>query len=131
MSGIVHSEGHVADLAQHRRLFLRNRRVNLTDPEHDDQEAAFFISVDLYVPYGACTPASDSLDEVVDYEVMWHAIEDCRRAHIGGVADFCGAVAQRLISNAAIRAVRVRACRRGEDAAGTQSSYETVYAIRH
>ncbi|MEX3936926.1 hypothetical protein AB4Y32_35105 [Paraburkholderia phymatum] len=131
MSGVACTEVPAADLAQHRRLFLRNRRVNLNDPKHDDEEAAFLISIDLYVPYGTCTPASDSLDEVVDYEVMWHAIEDCRRAHIKGVADFCGAVAQRLISNAAIRAVRVRAGKREEDSAGTQVSYETVYAIRH
>ena len=61
------------DLAECRRMFLKNYEISMNIGVHDFEkkgEQRVIVNIDVYVKLGDCTPVSDQLSEVVDYDFM-------------------------------------------------------------
>lgn len=76
----------ISELAQCRRLFLRNHEVDIGIGAHAFEQGRrqrVRINVDLYVPLACSTPVGDALDEVVDYDFVREIVrERVDRGHI-------------------------------------------------
>lgn len=75
-----------SELAQCRRLFLRNHEVDIGIGAHAFEQGRpqrVRINVDLYVPLACSTPVGDALHEVVDYDFVREVVrERVGRGHI-------------------------------------------------
>lgn len=98
-------------LADCRRLFLRNYEVHINIGVHDFEkrgEQRVVINVDLFVPLVESTPREDRLHEVVDYDFMRATVaERVGRGHIHLQETLCDDLAGALLANPQVRAVRV------------------------
>jgi dihydroneopterin aldolase len=100
-----------AQLAQCRRLFLREVVLNANIGIHDRERAGkqkLVISVDLFVPLAESTPAHDNIREVVDYDFVRAVIRDrIERGHINLQETLVDDIAASLLAHPGVTAVRV------------------------
>jgi len=98
-------------LAECRRLFLRNYEVNINIGVHDFEkrgEQRVVINVDLFIPLSTSTPVADKLAEVVDYDFMRSTIaQRVARGHIHLQETLCDDVARMMLEHPQVLAVRV------------------------
>jgi len=98
-------------LADCRRLFLRNYEVNINIGVHDFEkrgEQRVVINVDLFIPLSTSTPVADKLAEVVDYDFMRSTIaQRVARGHIHLQETLCDDVARMMLEHPQVLAVRV------------------------
>jgi dihydroneopterin aldolase len=98
-------------LADCRRLFLRNFRLDVNIGIHDFEKAGaqrMFINVDLFVPLSESTPRNDKIHEVVDYDLIRQTImARTSQGHINLQETLCDEIAEALLLNPRVRAVRV------------------------
>lgn len=99
-------------LADCRRLFLRNYKVNMRigvyQFEQENEQCVVF-NVDLFVPLALSTPVADQLSEVLDYGLIRRTIIECTaHGHIHLQETLCDNIAQSLLAHPSIRAARVR-----------------------
>ncbi len=98
-------------LAECRRLFLRNYEVNINIGVHDFEkrgEQRVVINVDLFIPLATSTPVADKLAEVVDYDFMRSTIaQRVARGHIHLQETLCDDVARMMLEHPQVLAVRV------------------------
>ena len=98
-----------------RRIFLRDHEVSVQIGAHDfekGQPQRVIFNVELFVPYAASTPQSDSLSEVVDYDFVREVI--ARRVATGHVElqeTLCDDLAGRLLAHPQVWAVRLSSCK--------------------
>jgi dihydroneopterin aldolase len=106
LSALIHPQ-----LADCRRLFLRNYEVNINIGVHDFEkrgEQRVVINVDLYIPLAASTPVADKLREVVDYDFIRSTIaQRVGRGHIHLQETLCDDVARMMLEHPQVMAVRV------------------------
>ncbi|MEO8278256.1 MAG: dihydroneopterin aldolase [Ideonella sp.] len=99
------------DLADCRRLFLRNYKVHAHIGAHSFETLAaqrVVFNVDLYVPLALSTPSQDRLDEVLDYDFIRTTIsERIARGHIVLQETLCDDVLRLMLANPRVRAARV------------------------
>ncbi|MBR7799889.1 dihydroneopterin aldolase [Undibacterium fentianense] len=102
---------HHPQLADCRRLFLRNYEVNINIGVHDFEkkgEQRVMINVDLYIPLALSTPKDDQLDEVVDYDFMRGTIAArVAQGHVHLQETLCDDVAKIMLAHPRVKAVRV------------------------
>lgn len=107
MSALTHRE----ELADCRRLFLRNHEIAVHIGVHDFEHGApqrIRFNVDLYVPLALSTPSSDQLDEVVDYDFIRHTIsERVARGHIQLQETLADDLLRAMLAHPKVRAARV------------------------
>lgn len=107
MSALTHRE----ELAGCRRLFLRNHEIAVHIGVHDFEQVApqrIRFNVDLYVPLALSTPTADSLDEVVDYDFIRHAIsERVAKGHIQLQETLADDLLRAMLAHPKVRAARV------------------------
>ena len=98
-------------LADCRRLFLRNYEVNINIGVHDFEkrgEQRVIINVELFVPLANTTPVEDKLREVVDYDFMRATIaRRVGQGHIHLQETLCDDVAAAMLEHPLVRAVSV------------------------
>jgi dihydroneopterin aldolase len=98
-----------------RRLFLRGLTVqaHIGIHAHELQAAQrIVIDVDLYVPFEGTRPRNDRIDEVVDYDFVRTVVYGrVAQGHINLQETLCDAIAQALLGNTQISAVRVSTCK--------------------
>jgi len=106
LSALIHPQ-----LADCRRLFLRNYEVNINIGVHDFEkrgEQRVIINVDLYIPLASSTPVADKLNEVVDYDFIRSTIaQRVSRGHIHLQETLCDDVARMMLEHPNVLAVRV------------------------
>ncbi|MFZ6843058.1 dihydroneopterin aldolase [Undibacterium sp. RuTC16W] len=102
---------HYSQLADCRRLFLRNYEVMINIGVHDFEkkgEQRVLINVDLYIPLALSTPTADHLDEVVDYDFIRETIaQRMAQGHVHLQETLCDDVAKHMLTHPRVRAVRV------------------------
>lgn len=102
---------HHPQLANCRRLFLRNYEVNINIGVHEFEkkgEQRVLINVDLYIPLELSTPKDDQLDEVVDYDFMRSTIAArVSQGHIHLQETLCDDVAKSMLAHPRVKAVLV------------------------
>lgn len=102
---------HHPQLANCRRLFLRNYEVNINIGVHEFEkkgEQRVLINVDLYIPLELSTPKDDQLDEVVDYDFMRSTIAArVSQGHIHLQETLCDDVAKSMVAHPRVKAVLV------------------------
>ena len=98
-----------------RKLFLRGYELQVRIGIHDFELQApqrMRFDVDLYVSYAHSSPTEDRIDEIVDYDFVRDTIRRlCETGHINLQETLCDAIAQALLSNAQVAAVRVSTCK--------------------
>ncbi|WP_153099159.1 dihydroneopterin aldolase [Paraburkholderia hayleyella] len=98
-------------LADCRRLFLRNYEVHINIGVHDFEkrgEQRVVINVELFVPLALSTPLGDHLSEVVDYDFMRSTIaRRVGQGHIHLQETLCDDLVRTLLAHPQVRAVRV------------------------
>ena len=94
-----------------RKLFLRGFELQVRIGIHDFELQApqrMRFDVDLYVPYAHSNPTQDRIEEIVDYDFVRDTIRRlCDAGHINLQETLCDAIAQALLGNTQISAVRV------------------------
>lgn len=99
------------DLADCRRLFLRNYVVNINIGVHDFEkrgEQRVVINVDLYVPLAQSTPTTDELHEVVDYDFIRRTVaERVQQGHIQLQETLADDLLKAMLTHPRVRAARV------------------------
>ena len=94
-----------------RRLFLRDHEVQVHIGAHDFEKGVsqrLIFNVELFVPYEGCTPVSDSLSEVVDYDFVRELIaRRIARGHVELQETLCDELVQQLLAHPRVRAVRL------------------------
>lgn len=99
------------DLADCRRLFLRNYVVNINIGVHDFEkrgEQRVIINVDLYVPLAQSTPTADELHEVVDYDFIRRTVaERVQQGHIQLQETLADDLLKAMLTHPRVRAARV------------------------
>jgi len=98
-----------------RKLFLRGFELQVRIGIHDFELQApqrMRFDVDLYVPYAYSNPTQDRIEEIVDYDFVRDTIRRlCDAGHINLQETLCDAIAQALLVNTQISAVRVSTCK--------------------
>ena len=99
------------DLADCRRLYLRNYRVNANIGIHDFERAGaqrIVVNVDLFIPLAKSTPAHDKITEVVDYDfIRQNILQRVSLGHINLQETLCDDIARLMLAHPSVRAVRV------------------------
>lgn len=99
------------NLAECRRLFLRNYEVQMKIGAYESEKAGtqrVIFNVDLFVSLTASTSAADKLTEVVDYNLMRNTIgQRVAAGHVHLQETLCDDVAQAMLDHPHVRAVRV------------------------
>lgn len=102
---------HHPQLADCRRLFLRNYEISINIGVHDFEkkgEQRVLINVDLYIPLAMSTPKHDQLHEVVDYDFMRTTIANrIAEGHVHLQETLCDDVAKIMLAHPFVRAVCV------------------------
>ena len=100
-----------AELAQCRRLFLRNHEVEIGIGAHSFEQGRpqrVRINVDLYVPLACSTPVGDALQEVVDYDFVREVVrERVGRGHIQLQETLADDLLRSLLAHPQVVAARV------------------------
>jgi dihydroneopterin aldolase len=111
LSALSYSNLAYPNLADCRRLFLRNYEVRINIGVHDFEKQGrqrVIVNVDLFVPLALSTPQADRLHEVVDYDFMRTTIaERVAKGHIHLQETLCDDVAAIMLAHPRVRAVRV------------------------
>ena len=98
-------------LANCRRLFLRNYEININIGVHEFEkrgEQRVVVNVDLFIPLALSTPVEDKLAEVVDYDFIRETIaQRVARGHVHLQETLCDDVAAALLEHPDVRAVVV------------------------
>ena len=98
-----------------RKLFLCGFELQVRIGIHDFELQApqrMRFDVDLYVPYAHSNPTQDRIEEIVDYDFERDTIRRlCDAGHINLQETLCDAIAQALLGNTQISAVRVSTCK--------------------
>ena len=98
-------------LADCRRLFLRNYRVEAHIGVHDfekDRTQRLLINVDLFVPLASTSPQADELAEVVDYDFIRQTVSQrIARGHIGLQETLVDDLLLSMLQHPQVRAARV------------------------
>ena len=98
-----------------RKLFLRGYELQVRIGIHDfelQSPQRMRFEVDLYVPYAHSSPTEDRIDEIVDYDFVRDTIRRlCETGHINLQETLCDAIADALLGNAQVAAVRVSTCK--------------------
>ncbi|MDP2165357.1 MAG: dihydroneopterin aldolase [Hydrogenophaga sp.] len=101
----------ISELAQCRRLFLRNHEVDIGIGVHAFEQGRpqrVRINVDLYVPLACSTPVGDVLDEVVDYDFVREVVrERVGRGHIQLQETLADDLLRSLLAHPQVVAARV------------------------
>lgn len=99
------------DLADCRRLFLRNYKVHAHIGAHAFETLGaqrVVFNVDLYVPLAMSTPVNDRLEEVLDYDFIRTTISTrIAEGHIVLQETLCDDVLRRMLNHPQVRAARV------------------------
>ena len=99
------------DLADCRRLFLRNHSVDVAIGAHDFEKLApqrVLFNVELYVPLALSTPTADALHEVVDYDFIRRIIaERVARGHIELQETLCDDLLTAMLAHPRVKAALV------------------------
>jgi 7,8-dihydroneopterin aldolase/epimerase/oxygenase len=99
------------DLADCRRLFLRDYDVPVRIGVHDFEKAAaqrVVFNVDLWVKLADTTPNTDALHEVVDYDFIRQVITArIEQGHIQLQETLCDELLARLLKHPLVKAARV------------------------
>lgn len=99
------------DLAQCRRMFLKNYEINMNIGVHDFEkngEQRVIVNIDIYVRLDDSTPANDQLSEVVDYDFMRETIARIiGRGHIQLQETLCDEIARSMLDHPLVLATRV------------------------
>ena len=99
------------DLADCRRLFLRNYEVWINIGVHDFEkrgEQRVLINVDLYIPLSVSTPRQDDLEEVVDYDFIRRTIAlRVKQGHIHLQETLCDDILRLMLAHPRVKAARV------------------------
>ncbi|GAB7524313.1 dihydroneopterin aldolase [Paraburkholderia sp. 2C] len=107
----MHSAFFHPNLADCRRLFLRNYEVFINIGVHDFEkrgEQRVVINVDLFVPLALSTPVEDKLREVVDYDFMRATIaRRVEQGHIHLQETLCDDLVKIMLAHPHVRAARV------------------------
>jgi len=105
------SAASVLELNHCRRVFLRRFIIDANIGVHDyEKEGAqrVIMDVELFVPLALSTPASDRIDEVLDYDFIRTTIlARVARGHINLQETLCDDVAHALLAHAKVVAVKV------------------------
>lgn len=100
-----------AELANCRRLFLKNFVINMNIGVHDFEKKGqqrVIVNVDLYIPLALNTPSQDDLSEVVDYDFMRQTIADIiADGHIHLQETMCDEIVKRMLAHPLVQATRV------------------------
>ena len=98
-----------------RKLFLRGFELQVRIGIHDFELQApqrMRFDVELYVLYAYSSPTQDRIEEIVDYDFVRDTIRRlCDAGHINLQETLCDAIAQALLGNTQISAVRVSTCK--------------------
>ena len=98
-----------------RKLFLRGFELQVRIGIHDFELQApqrMRFDVELYVLYAHSSPTQDRIEEIVDYDFVRDTIRRlCDAGHINLQETLCDAIAQALLGNTQISAVRVSTCK--------------------
>ena len=98
-----------------RRIFLRDHAVSVQIGAHDfekDRPQRVIFNVELFVPYAASTPQSDSLSEVVDYDFVREVIAArVAGGHVELQETLCDDLAASLLAHPQVQAVRLSSCK--------------------
>ncbi len=98
-------------LANCRRLFLRNYEININIGVHEFEkrgEQRVVVNVDLFIPLALSTPVEDKLAEVVDYDFIRETIaQRVARGHVHLQETLCDDVARIMLAHPQVRGVRV------------------------
>ena len=98
-----------------RRIFLRDHAVSVQIGAHDfekGQPQRVIFNVELFVPYAASTPQSDSLSEVVDYDFVREVIASrVATGHVDLQETLCDDLAGRMLAHPQVWAVRLSSCK--------------------
>ena len=98
-------------LANCRRLFLRNYEININIGVHEFEkrgEQRVVVNVDLFIPLALSTPVEDKLAEVVDYDFIRETIaQRVARGHVHLQETLCDDVARIMLAHPLVRGVRV------------------------
>ena len=98
-----------------RRIFLRDHAVSVQIGAHDfekGQSQRVIFNVELFVPYAASTPQSDSLSEVVDYDFVREVIAArVASGHVELQETLCDDLASRMLAHPQVWAVRLSSCK--------------------
>ncbi|MCC7226973.1 MAG: dihydroneopterin aldolase [Burkholderiaceae bacterium] len=99
------------DLAECRRMFLKNYEISMNIGVHDFEkkgEQRVIVNIDVYVKLGDCTPVRDQLSEVVDYDFMRDTIARIiARGHIQLQETLCDEIARAMLEHPLVLAARV------------------------
>lgn len=99
------------DLADCRRMFLKNYEISMNIGVHDFEkkgEQRVIVNIDVYVKLGDCTPVRDQLSEVVDYDFMRDTIARIiARGHIQLQETLCDEIARAMLEHPLVLAARV------------------------
>ena len=102
-------------MAECRKLFLRGFELQVRIGIHDfelQSPQALRFEVDLYGPYAPSGRTGDRIDEIVDYDCVRDTIRRlCETGHINLQETLCDAIADALLGNAQVAAVRVSTCK--------------------
>jgi dihydroneopterin aldolase len=98
-----------------RRIFLRDHAVSVQIGAHafeKGQPQRVIFNVELFVPYAASTPQSDSLSEVVDYDFVREVIaQRVATGHVELQETLCDDLASRMLAHPQVWAVRLSSCK--------------------
>ena len=98
-----------------RRIFLRDHVVSVQIGAHDfekGQPQRVIFNVELFVPYAASTPQTDSLAEVVDYDFVREVIAlRVASGHVELQETLCDDLAARMLQHPQVWAVRLSSCK--------------------
>jgi dihydroneopterin aldolase len=98
-----------------RRIFLRDYEISVQIGAHDFEKGRpqrVIFNVELFVPYAASTPQSDSLSEVVDYDFVREVIAArVATGHVELQETLCDDLAGRLLAHPQVWAVRLSSCK--------------------
>jgi dihydroneopterin aldolase len=98
-----------------RRIFLRDHEISVQIGAHDfekGQPQRVIFNVELFVPYAASTPQSDSLSEVVDYDFVREVIaQRVATGHVELQETLCDDLAGRMLAHPQVWAVRLSSCK--------------------
>lgn len=99
------------DLAQCRRMFLKNYALNMNIGVHDFEkkgEQRVIVNIDVYVALQDSSPTHDQLSEVVDYDFMRDTIgRIIARGHIQLQETLCDEIARGILEHPLVLATRV------------------------
>ena len=98
-------------LADCRRIFVRDYTLHMNIGAYESEKSAtqrVRFNVDIFIPLAVSTPVRDSLDEIVNSDIIPEAIRAAiGDGHVHLQETVCDAIAAHLLAHPRVRAVRV------------------------